>query len=160
MAMRRGAVRASRRDKKEASVDIALEVDRAVHQLLGRASGPMHLRLLLQPLMATIIAVRAGLRDARAGSTPFLARLAFSHGERHDVVRSAWADIGKVFLIALVLDSAYQIFVLHAMHPLQTLIVAVVLAFVPYLLVRGLVTRMKRRLTPRQAPMGEGSAPL
>lgn len=42
---------------------------RAIEQLLGRASGPLHLRLVIQPIMATILAIRAGLRDAREGQS-------------------------------------------------------------------------------------------
>jgi hypothetical protein len=37
----------------------------------GRIGGPMSLRLLLQPTIATILAIRSGLADARAGKPPF-----------------------------------------------------------------------------------------
>ena len=33
--------------------------------LIGRLSGPLAFRLLLQPAMSTLFAVRDGLRDAR-----------------------------------------------------------------------------------------------
>jgi hypothetical protein len=38
---------------------------RTWEELIGRASEPMKLRLILQPIAATIIAIRAGVRDAR-----------------------------------------------------------------------------------------------
>ena len=37
---------------------------RLTHDLIARVSGPMKFRLVLQPLMASIFAIRAGLRDA------------------------------------------------------------------------------------------------
>jgi hypothetical protein len=39
--------------------------------IIGRASGPMWPRLLLQPAVATFFAIRAGLRDAKEGETPY-----------------------------------------------------------------------------------------
>jgi hypothetical protein len=39
--------------------------------LIGRASGPMNLRLLLQPAVAAFFGIRAGLRDAREGRKPY-----------------------------------------------------------------------------------------
>src|SRR6185503_14474568 len=101
---------------------------RAVDELLGRASGPMHLRLIMQPLMATIFAVRAGLRDARQGQSPFLMTYIQDPESRRRLAKSAWKDVGKVFVIAIILDIVYQIIALHTVRPLQTVIVAVVLA--------------------------------
>jgi len=117
---------------------------RAVDELLGRASGPMHLRLIMQPLMATIFAVRAGLRDARQGQSPFLLTYIQDPSERRRLMQSAWKDIGKVFVIAIILDIVYQIIALHSFRPLQTVIVAIVLAILPYVLVRGPVSRLAK----------------
>jgi hypothetical protein len=39
-------------------------ITRLLYDLGARVSGPMHFRLLMQPAMAAIFAVRAGLRDA------------------------------------------------------------------------------------------------
>jgi hypothetical protein len=39
--------------------------------LVGRLTDPLTFRLLLQPTMSTLFAVRDGLRDARAGRSPF-----------------------------------------------------------------------------------------
>ena len=43
---------------------------RAFENLIGRTEGPMSGRLLIQPLVACILAVRAGLRDARQLTIP------------------------------------------------------------------------------------------
>ena len=41
--------------------------------MLGRVEGPLHFRLVLQPVMAVLLAVRDGRADAKAGKkTVFL----------------------------------------------------------------------------------------
>ena len=40
--------------------------------LIGRTDGPLTLRLIFQPTVAAILAIRAGLKDAREGRTPYL----------------------------------------------------------------------------------------
>ena len=47
-------------------------LNRGVEQLLGRADGPFHFRLLVMPTVVAILAVRAGLRGAREGQPAFL----------------------------------------------------------------------------------------
>ncbi len=86
-------------------------VSQAVEQLLGRAGGPLHLRLFLQPIVAAFLAYKAGRRDAAAGEPAFLWGL-FSHPEeRSRMLGSAWKDVGKIFVIALALDTVYQLIV-------------------------------------------------
>jgi hypothetical protein len=35
--------------------------------LIGRVDGPLAFRIMVQPAVAALLAIRAGLRDARAG---------------------------------------------------------------------------------------------
>ena len=120
-------------------------LNRAVEQLLGRASGPLHFRLLIQPIVATLLAIRAGRRDAREGKPAFFWTLLTHPEARRSLVQSGWRDIGKLFVVALVLDTIYQAIVLHGFYVLQALIVAITVAVIPYTLLRGLVTRLARR---------------
>ncbi len=124
----------------------------AFDQLLGRASGPMHLRLILQPLVAIVLAIRAGLRDARDGRPAFFWTVLTDKAERRILIHSGWKDVGKVFVIALVLDAVYQILVLHSFFPLQWLIVGFTVAVVPYVLLRGPVTRIARAVKRTARP--------
>ena len=48
-------------------------------------------------------------------------------------------------MLAIVLDVVYQIIVARFVYPGEVIIVALLLAIVPYLLLRGLVTRIARR---------------
>ena len=122
-------------------------------ELWSRVGGPMDFRLVLQPAMAILIAIRAGLRDAREGRPPFLWTLISDRHERKLLLRSGWRDVGRVFVLAWLVDAVYQIVFLQAFRPLQGLLVAVVLAFVPYGVMRGLTTRLVRR-TPRFRRIG------
>ena len=110
--------------------------------LVGRAYGPMNIRLVIQPLIAGFLAIRAGLRDARAGNPPYFWALAFDPEHRHELLRQGWKDIAKIFVAALVLDLIYQVIALHEIRFGQALPVAILLAVIPYLLLRAPVTRL------------------
>ena len=115
------------------------------NEIVGRTSGPVALRFILQPLMATVLAVRSGLGDARAGKPAFLWTIVSDPAGRRATLRSGWKDIGKVFVIACVLDGVYQVVKHHDLRVLPMLVMAVFLAIVPYALVRGPVTRLAAR---------------
>ena len=51
--------------------------------------------------------------------------------------------------MALILDTLYQLIQLRWIHPLQAVTVAFTLAFLPYLLLRGPVTRIAGWLARR-----------
>ncbi len=52
---------------------LSADVFRRIWQnLLDRPGGPMTFRFILQPVMATIAAVLAGIKDARTGRSPYL----------------------------------------------------------------------------------------
>jgi len=125
-------------------------ISRSVEQLLGRASGPLHFRLFIMPIVVTILAVRAHLRDVREGDPIYLGAFLTSPTERRRLLRSGLKDFGRVFIIACVLDTTYQILVLKAFYPVQMLIVAVACAIVPYFLIRGPVTRTVNTLRRRR----------
>jgi hypothetical protein len=134
------------------AMDAIIEnLTRGVEQLLGRAGGPLHFRLVMMPTVVTILAIRAGLRDARDGQSAFLWALLTHPTERPRLFRSAVKDIGRVFIVAIVLDTAYQFIVFRTFYPVQALIMAVACAVVPYLLVRGPVARLARGRYRNQA---------
>jgi hypothetical protein len=117
--------------------------------LLGRASGPLNFRLFVMPLVVTFLAIRAHRRDVREGKGTFLWAFFKSPTERRRLFRSGLRDFGKVFIVACVLDTTYQILVLKSYYPGEMLVVAVVCAVVPYLLVRGPITRIATLLHRR-----------
>ena len=120
-------------------------------QLIARVSGPMKFRLVLQPVMASFFAIRAGLADAKAGKTPYFWGLLTDHAQRTDMIKDGWKSVGKVFILAMVLDVIYQLIVLHTVYPGEMIIVAFILAILPYLIVRGLTTRLARKKSATSA---------
>jgi hypothetical protein len=112
--------------------------------MIERVSGPMKFRLVLQPLMAMFFAYRSGLADAAAGRPPYFWSLLWDPSSRRAMIKDGWKSVGRVFLLAVVLDCIYQVIVLHFVYPVQALAVALLLAILPYLIVRGLVTRVVR----------------
>jgi hypothetical protein len=119
------------------------------HEILARPEGPMAFRFYLQPLMAITLAVIDGIKDARAGQLPFLWALASDPLHRHERWVRGWKSISRVFVLALALDVIYEILVLHALRPLQSLLIATVLALVPYMLVSGPACRIARVFVQR-----------
>ena len=117
---------------------------RGWENFIGRWSGPMSLRFLMQPTVAILFAIRAGLKDARQHDPPFLRAMLSSRVSRQQWLRQAFQDVGKVFVVALILDSIYQILVHAGIYTLELLITATVLALIPYTVSRSLVTWIAR----------------
>jgi hypothetical protein len=115
--------------------------------LLARIDGPMSLRFLLQPLMAIFFAVRDGRRDARERQPPYFWALFTEAENRRDILKSGWKSIGKIFIIAVALDLVFQYVVFHSFRPLGALLAGVILALLPYILLRGPVNRFTRLKT-------------
>ena len=115
---------------------------RGIENLIGRNSGPLHFRLFVQPLMATILAIRAGWADAWEGRPIFFWTLVQEPKRTAAMLRNLWRIAGKVFLVAVLLDVIYQIVVFRWVYPVETLIVATVLALVPCMVVRGVGNRI------------------
>ena len=118
---------------------------RGWEDFVGRPGGPMSFRLILQPAVAIILAIQAGTRAARDGQPPFLWAILSNRRLRRELIRQGWKDVRNVFIIALVLDSIYQVIVHSSIYALELLVTATILAVVPYVIVRGLVTRLARR---------------
>jgi hypothetical protein len=118
---------------------------RVVENLLARLDGPFHFRFIVQPLMAIIFAILGGVRDARLGKPAYFWAVIFKPEQRKELLRDAWRNAGKLFVFAIVLEIIYQLYELHTFYPGEMLIVAFVLAIVPYVAVRGMVNRIVRR---------------
>jgi hypothetical protein len=115
-------------------------------QLHDRVSGPMKFRIVLQPIMATFLAIRSGLKDAKSGTRPYFWSLLSTPGHRLEMIKDGWKSVGRLFFLAVGLDLLYQIIVQPSVRLRAAIFVAIVLAIVPYILLRGIVTRIARRV--------------
>jgi hypothetical protein len=124
---------------------LADTIHRIAENMVARTEGPLKFRFFLQPLMAAFFAVRDGLKDAKTGHPPYFWSLVTDPGHRRVMIKDGWHSVGKIFILAMVLDVAYQLIVEHFVYIGEAIIVSFVLAIVPYLILRGLVTRLASR---------------
>ena len=117
-------------------------IRRIWQQLIERPSEPMAFRFVLQPLMAAIAAFLHGRRDARLGRAPYFWTVMSSRQERVARLREGLNATAKMIVLGLVMDSIYQVIVLKRFYPVEAVIVALLLGFVPYVIFRGVVTRI------------------
>jgi hypothetical protein len=122
---------------------VSAEALRRVWQnLLERPFGPMTFRFFLQPIMASIVAWRDGARDARTGRSPYLWTMLTNPAKAGDRLEEGLIATARIILLGLVMDVIYQAVVFETFHPGEAAIIAILLAFVPYLLLRGPISRV------------------
>jgi len=115
----------------------------------------MGFRFILQPIMASLLAIRDGIRDARIGRSPYFWTVATDPTRREKRIVEGIRAVMRVLILGVVMDVIYQIIELHGFHPLQTVVIAVGLAFIPYLIVRGPATRVAKYYFAKKAARNE-----
>jgi predicted thioredoxin/glutaredoxin len=113
--------------------------------LIGRLHGPFSFRFVLQPLMASIFAIRDGLKDAHAGKPAYFWDVVTQPARRREMLSEGWHRVLRVVMIGVVMEVLYEVIVFKRIQPLQLVVVVLSLAFVPYLLLRGPVNRIATR---------------
>lgn len=126
-------------------------IERLWRNLVQRPSGPMEFRFALQPSMATIAAIKDGFVDARTGRSPYFLTVMSNPCERVARLREGLEATARIILLGIVMDVIYQFLVLDTFYPLEALIVALLLAFLPYFILRGPVSRIARKWRGRQS---------
>ena len=139
-------------------MDIPL-FERMWQDFVSRTDGPLHFRFVLQPLMATIFGIRDGIQDAKTGRPAYLWTICFTKEHRDQYLKEGIRHVLKVLILAIVLDAIYQLIVQRGVYVGELLIVATSLAVVPYVLLRGPVSRIARWLARGQAFDNEGDPP-
>ena len=122
--------------------------------ILDRPGGPMTFRFILQPAMAAIAAFRDGVTTHVSGARPIFSALL--RGVRSPEGRSGrlwegFVSTARILILAIVMDAIYQWLVLGTFYPVQAVVIAILLAFVPYLLLRGPMERLARHWFARSA---------
>jgi hypothetical protein len=110
-----------------------------------RLAGPGRFRFILQPLMATLLGIRSGLADARAGRPPYLWGVLFHRGLRRELLSTGFRTLANLLLMGILLDSVLQWLILGISYPGAALVVGPVLIVTPYSLARALTNRCARR---------------
>lgn len=119
-------------------------IERGWENFIARPSGPMNFRFIMQPLMAGILAIRSGIKDAKEKQPPFLWSAIADSTNRKAILKKAWKQIRVPFLIACILDIIYEFIIHRSFYPFEMLFTAILLALIPYLLLRGPANRITR----------------
>ena len=119
--------------------------------LVDRPSGPMSFRFFLQPTMAAIAAIHDGVKDARRHQSPYFWTIVRLPEQRTARLNEGLNATARIIILGLGMDVVYQITVLKMFYPNEALIMAVVLAFLPYVAIRGPAERIARRWFGRSA---------
>ena len=117
---------------------------RVWEQLIARPTGPMAFRFILQPVMAGIVAMRDGIADAKDGRPAYFWTLLTNPLQSGGRLREGLIATARIILLGLGMDVIYQLIVLKTFYPGEAVIVAIALAFFPYLLLRGPIERIAR----------------
>jgi hypothetical protein len=123
-------------------IDVQDMFSRAWENLMARPSGPLAFRFIIQPTMAAILAIRDGVKDAQSSRSPYFWTVLMNPEERAERLREGVTATTKIIVLALLLDAIYQIKVLGTFYAGEAVFVALLLAFIPYLLIRGPVARV------------------
>ena len=113
-------------------------------EIAARPDGLFAFRFYLQPIMATLLALRDGIKDAREGDTPYFWTVVSDPTRRAASLKEGVTATARVIGLGFAMDAAYQYFVLGAFRPLEMIVVVLLLCFVPYLLLRGIFTRLAK----------------
>jgi len=119
--------------------------------MIDRADGPMTFRFFLQPTMALIAASIDGIKDAKAGKAPYAWLMAHSTaGDRLVAWREGVTATARILLLGVGMDVIYQFRMFGGFkYPVEAFVIAIVLGFLPYLVLRGPITRIARHLLRR-----------
>jgi hypothetical protein len=127
------------------------ELGRVWRNIVARPGGSMTFRFVVQPAMGGVAALRDGVVDARLGRTPYLPAILRGVGGRSGRLWEGIVSTAKILILGVVMDVVYQVAFLGEFFPAEAAIIAILLAFVPYALLRGPIGRVARHWIARPA---------
>jgi hypothetical protein len=130
------------------TVDLAI---RFWDEMIARPAGPLKLRFVLQPIVASALAIRDGMKDAHLERTPYFWTVVYDPVRRRKRLIEGIRAVSRVLIVGALIDVIYQYVALGGFRPLQTVVIALFLAFLPYVIVRGPATRVERFFLHRAA---------
>ncbi len=128
------------------------------NDLIVRPTGPFGGRFILQPIMAMTIAFFDGGADAKAGREPYFHLVTHTEEGRWERLAQGFSAVANVLCAAIILDTIYQLVVLRTFYPFETIVIAVLLGFIPYFLTRGPAARLAKIFVSKQWSIKEGNA--
>jgi len=112
-------------------------------RVIARLTGPMHMRFVIQPIMAILLGIRDGVQDARTGAPPFVWDLYATQG-RLPKLEMALRRILIPIAVAIVFDAIVQYMLFQEVRVLGAIVLGTMLMGVPYSAARGIANRVAR----------------
>lgn len=112
--------------------------------LISRPSGPYAFRFTFQPIMAAVVAILNGIKDAKTGRPPYFWTILSDPSRRERRLEEGLKATTRILLLGFALELLYQLKVFGTFHLGEAIVVVFFLAFLPYLVVRGPADRIAR----------------
>lgn len=113
-----------------------------LQRFIERLTGPMHVRFIVQPVMAIILGIRDGVRDAREGRTPLIWDLCTQREGRARKLKEVLTRLMVPLIVAIVLDAVVQYMLFQRVRVLGAIFVGTVIMGLPYSIARGIANRI------------------
>jgi hypothetical protein len=113
--------------------------------IFERVGGPMSFRFILQPAMALLAALPDGINDAKHGHSAFFWTDRGDPTLRRGRLWQGLNSTARVVLLGISMDVIYQLRELDQFYPAEAVVMAILLAVIPYFLFRWIVERIARR---------------
>jgi uncharacterized membrane protein YedE/YeeE len=110
-------------------------------RVLARYTGPFHFRLIVQPIVAIVLGIRDGIRDARDGEPPYLLALFSDRNLRSEQLATLWRSLRIGLVVAIVLDAVVQYLIFRSVRVVGAIVFGTILMALPYSLARGFANR-------------------
>jgi hypothetical protein len=128
-----------------------------VHQrfwqdIFDRLHGPMTFRYYLQPAMAALAALPDGIKDAKLGHKSFFWTALWDPTQPAGRLRQGLVSTARVVLLGISMDAIYQYRVFDRFYPVEALVMAILLAVIPYFILRWIFERIARWWFARRRP--------
>jgi hypothetical protein len=81
------------------------------------------------------------VKDARTRRSPYFWTLVTNEAKREERLWEGLISTARIILLGLAMDTIYQFVVLKTFYPVEAVIVALALAFLPYVILRGPIAR-------------------
>jgi len=108
----------------------------------GMFGGSFQIRLILQPLVALLLGIRLGIRDAKHGKEAYFLRLVQAKHDRWLVLKEGLRDAIVPLCVAFILDAILQHMIVGRVRPMAAAVVGTLLVFIPYVIGRGVSNRI------------------
>ncbi len=115
------------------------------NDIFARFGGPMTFRFFLQPTMAAIAAAHDGLKDAREGHRSFFWTGWRDPSQQTGRLREGLISTARIMLLGICMDVIYQFKELDQFHPAEAVVIAILLAVIPYFVFRWIIEWIARR---------------